>query len=414
MLCDRINTPTLIGLVFVGTAGCADAGEDPDGVIESYEEARCPLTDIKRIAAAHDHTCVIRDDGGAACWGRNFGGQLGHGARPSGPETASELARRCTMPIRVLHGWNSGSGKLRDLAVGAAYSCFQNAYELACTGPGFGDIPTTFRPLKPLSPTASFGGIGSHFCVQSGWLWDSQLNCFGNNSDHQLGYEPDSYAPDRFPHSAMLAALGFRHTCSVDYYGFVNCWGSNDSGQLGHPDDLSNGTESIVWTGTKAGGVAAGGSHSSLSTVDGAVFCFGGNENGQLGVGDQLPHPEGPVRVEGIPTPVTEIHAGLLHTCARSGGELYCWGDNSHGQLGFASPALVTTPTLVTLPEAIRTFTTGSEYTCVVGVSNQAWCFGNNSSGQLGDGTWTDRKEPTPVVVPCDSGLKWTPSYQGQ
>ena len=32
--------------------------------------------------------------------------------------------------------------------------------------------------------------------------------------------------------------------------------------------------------------------------------------------------------------PEADARGNPCHTCAAAGGALYCWGDNSHGQLG--------------------------------------------------------------------------------
>jgi alpha-tubulin suppressor-like RCC1 family protein len=46
----------------------------------------------------------------------------------------------------------------------------------------------------------------------------------------------------------------------------------------------------------------------------------------------------------------TQIATGNAHTCALAGTSVYCWGDNSVGQLGLGSPSRALTPAVVTLP----------------------------------------------------------------
>lgn len=65
----------------------------------------------------------------------------------------------------------------------------------------------------------------------------------------------------------------------------------------------------------------------------GAPYCWGANDDGQLGTG-KLGHEEQndvPTRVADLGD-VTSIETNAGTTCAVSGGELYCWGDNQLGR----------------------------------------------------------------------------------
>ena len=51
---------------------------------------------------------------------------------------------------------------------------------------------------------------------------------------------------------------------------------------------------------------------------------------------------------------VVDITARLEHTCALlNTGLVYCWGDNTNGQLGIGSTEDMYSPTLVNLPVGI-------------------------------------------------------------
>src|SRR6185295_2414383 len=96
--------------------------------------------------------------------------------------------------------------------------------------------------------------------------------------------------------------------------------------------------------------VSAGGVHTcaiqggSPPTVGGtAVYCWGNNTVGQLGtsVGLDIGNHYSPVQTCYIiifvcfgPTAVTSISAGTSHTCAVVGGAAQCWGLDYFGQLG--------------------------------------------------------------------------------
>ena len=72
--------------------------------------------------------------------------------------------------------------------------------------------------------------------------------------------------------------------------------------------------------------------------ADGQVFSWGQNSHGQLGLGKELPSQASPQRVkslEGIP--LAQVAAGGAHSFALSlSGTSFGWGSNSAGQLALS------------------------------------------------------------------------------
>lgn len=98
---------------------------------------------------------------------------------------------------------------------------------------------------------------------------------------------------------------------------------------------------------------------------------------------------------------VIDVAAGGEHSCAIVvGGDLYCWGYQAVGQLGYLTPFGASSP----LPQRVPGITgaidvaAGYSHTCVRLTDESVRCFGNGASGQLGDGT-TDIGIPTPRRV---------------
>jgi len=110
------------------------------------------------------------------------------------------------------------------------------------------------------------------------------------------------------------------------------------------------------------------------------------------------------------PSDFVEITAGDSHTCATQyGGNVYCWGNNTDGQIGTGvSDPLpgngaclslqlcvysVNTPTLVFSGKHVDA---GRRHTCAIDASGRASCWGYGGTGALGSG-FTSSGVPRPV-----------------
>jgi alpha-tubulin suppressor-like RCC1 family protein len=93
--------------------------------------------------------------------------------------------------------------------------------------------------------------------------------------------------------------------------------------------------------------VSTGGSHTCALTSDGSVWCWGDNSAGQLGTGaaGERAHSLTPVRVTSAGTSAVEIHAAWEATCIRNqDGAIWCWGSRDYGQMGDGDVGLGLSP----------------------------------------------------------------------
>ena len=109
------------------------------------------------------------------------------------------------------------------------------------------------------------------------------------------------------------------------------------------------------------------------------------------------------------------ISAGDSHTCALTDdGVAWCWGSNSHGQLGISGGhESEARPAAVNATLHYRAISAGRQHTCAIDLEGNLWCWGANDSGQLGDGTWQDRDVPGLVTLPATAVqyLRWESSF---
>jgi len=189
-------------------------------------------TNATAIAAGSDHSCLLRDSGLVACWGRNDVGQLGIG---------TTVQRRIPVPVSAL-------SRITRIVLGYSHSC-----ALRDTG---------------------------------------RMFCWGANGVGQLGDGTVTHRSVPVQVQGLTAvtdvAAGNTHSCALRNTGRVFCWGGNYHGQLG------NGTTAIrQLTPVRVVGplvvnvvqITAGSFHSCAIRPNGRAYCWGWNSYGQIGDG---------------------------------------------------------------------------------------------------------------------------------
>jgi alpha-tubulin suppressor-like RCC1 family protein len=200
-------------------------------------------------------------------------------------------------------------------------------------------------------------------------------------------------------------AAGVAHTCALTSTGTVLCWGSNEFGQLGN-GGTTNITSPVQVVGlvSSAVSIAAGSESTCALTGAGSIWCWGDNSNGQLGNGT-FTQSTVPVQVldstgNAPLTDVARIAAGQSHSCAvTNAGAALCWGNNSNGELGNGTEINSNLPVPVSgLAAGVTTIAAGSDFTCAVIADGGAQCWGDGVSGQLGNGISANSTKPSTVL----------------
>jgi len=206
--------------------------------------------------------------------------------------------------------------------------------------------------------------------------------------------------------------LGTNHSCGVASNSTLWCWGSNEKGQLGIGVGTS-GTGAKTTVPTLVGTdedwttVYGGPDHTCGVKSDKSLWCWGDNTSGQIGTGSSGGVVEEPKQV-GSDTDWFQVSLGGAHTCAtKTDRSLWCWGYNVWGQLGIGSIQSEPNPmpvnaVLDVTSEIEKDWTKvalGNHFSCATKTGGSLWCWGNGTLGEMGnDMSVAGNKNPVEVV----------------
>ena len=189
---------------------------------------------VVKVEPGATHTCILLDDGGVMCWGRDNTGQLGNGDTSDTIHTPSSNVE---LPE---------DRAATDLSVGDHHSCaLLDNGSVTCWGlNNFGQLGenTTTNRLIPVyahlptgSPAVSVS-VGPHSSCAI--LENSSVYCWGHNNYGRLGIGVTGgiYQLPMFVEGATNVvdlSLDYDHTCALSENGSISCWGRSKYGPLG-------------------------------------------------------------------------------------------------------------------------------------------------------------------------------------
>jgi alpha-tubulin suppressor-like RCC1 family protein len=282
------------------------------------------------------------------------------------------------------------------------------------------------------APAAAIVSFGEN---EFGELGTPTNNCIKHNCSHPPVWTPTAVNLPGEQGAVTDAAVGGFFTLLVSG-GRLYAFGDNRFGELGStvrndPESTlgnnANPRPALVRLPGQVGAVthvAAGAQFSLAVTASGQLYAFGDNSFGQLG--NTINEEASGAKPAANPTPtlvtlpgqrgaVKLVAAGAdFSLVVTSTDQLYAFGDNDSGQLGYPEPRQNATPRLVTLPGEQGTITqvaAGLDFSLVVTSSGQLYAFGDNNAGQLGTtvniGTFSDtsrKPNPRPALVTLPAG----------
>jgi alpha-tubulin suppressor-like RCC1 family protein len=330
-------------------------------------------------------SCGIGGDSTAYCWGDPF----------VTPGPANQ-----TIPHEV-----SSTLRFASVSIGAGHACgLTGAGIVYCWGVNTsGQLGDATRDSSAVPVRAKLElpatQVAAGFGVTCALVASGDVYCWGSNSSGQAGHIPLNAAetivtPTKVGGMSPIASIsisGF-HGCAVARSLEGYCWGMNIWATIG------DGTSGNIRNATRVAGLAfrtlsAGFDATCGATVSSGVYCWG--DRNQEG----FPYYRTP---QPLPQTIAAIGAsvGNFHRCYWSLQGVWCWGDNSFGQLGAPSASFVASPIAVTGGDRFVSASAGDEGTCALSRAGDAYCWGANAAGEVGDGTRVVRVVPTRVVDP--------------
>lgn len=351
--------------------------------------------DVVLVDAGTEHACAVVQ-GSLYCWGGNQRGRLGVGD-----------GQNRLFPTRVgtLDQWIM-------VTTGAEHSCaLREDGSVWCFGAN--DAGQIGQPVvnDVLSPSAvSLAAPATLVTTESDFtcalLADGTLYCWGENTEGMLAQD-DTYPGENQYLPVQVADYddwlsvdaGQGHGCGLRSPGTLWCWGRNSQNQLGLGDSAAVQFRVPQQTGNESDWtqVQAGQNHSCGLRAGGELWCWGDNTFGNLGTGDFDPR-SSPVRIDS--REYSQVSLDTFHTCAiDSDAQLWCWGRNVEGQLGLGDIEDRVIPTKV--PDGgWEQVAVGRFFTCAKKLDQSIWCTGENVVGQLGVGDTDRRNVFTPIELP--------------
>lgn len=382
---------------------------------------------VREIYSGQDHLIAVDHIGRLIAWGRGESGQLGLGdfKHSGAPRVISSLDGRdaegkVTVKLKQVVCGSAYSAALMDS--GKLYTWGRNAH--GQLGHGDRDSSAIPRPLESMH-RRHVHQIACGAAHMLALTTARDVFTWGSNQYGQLGHgEPGTNSP--LPKQVRVMsgldvkqlAAGENHSCVLTSFGDIYTWGRGDYGQLGHGNQLSKDTPTLLQAldqRTQASWLSVGSDFMVAVTYSGTVYSWGRNHFGQLGHGIKNDHLSRAQRLpDDICSPqiidyfspqsgdkilLCSIVCGSHHVLAISEKRdiLYAWGRGEHGQLGL-DPRDCTykaTPQVVVKVQGryLLDAACGLNHSVIVATQSatsrifQVLTWGRGSYGQLGHGS---------------------------
>ena len=257
--------------------------------------------------------------------------------------------------------------------------------------------------------TCGVANLGRGYCW--GLATDGRTAASPDSScfDVGAGLDPCILPPKRMNRPELdytTVSAGKNFGCGITTASRLYCWGNDQFGQVGNGADGAGETPSLAVTvkNERFSMVSAGAEHACALNLGGRAFCWGSDSHGQLGDHHKI-NSTTPIPIVDSLLVFSTISAGGRHTCGLTvSGTALCWGDGRKGQLGNGFVGTSDVPVLVSTGLSFVAISAGESHTCAIDVASNMHCWGADTLGQLGIGS-PAAMQLTPVLVGGGGGF---------
>jgi alpha-tubulin suppressor-like RCC1 family protein len=192
---------------------------------------------------------------------------------------------------------------------------------------------------------------------------------------------------------------GRKNVCLINFLGELYSCGDNYYGELGlnlASSGANKSTFTQIGSSTNWSDVSCGQSHCLAINLLGQLYSWGYNNYGQLGFNDIINRSS--ITQVGTDTDWETVACGMYTSFAiKTNGTLYGWGDNGSGQLGLDDAINRSTPSQIGVSSNWSKVSPGYLHTIFIDSSNYIYSCGSNVYGQLGQNDTVSRSSPIQI-----------------
>ena len=361
---------------------------------------------LKEISSGSGTTCVIASDDLLYCWGANAYGKIGDGTKVDS-----------NIPVAVNMAGALNGKTFKAISVGMMHSCaLANDDKPYCWGNGPLGAGVTGGSSLPL-PVYTYSNPTESLVVEKFSMSEDTIYVTLDNGNIYILKSDGSVVAFSDERAGILdgrvlkdIAVGSTGACAIaEDNNLGYCWGSENI--LGDGTGEASGIPVLidasgVLSGKTFKKIMVGYEYGCAIASDDLIYCWGYNTAGVLGDGSNTDSysPVAVVRAGGLSGKTfSSFAAGYQHACAlASDEEVYCWGQNTDGQLGDGTNTDSNIPVGINRSGSlngknIQSIYAGTNHNCLLNVDNSLFCWGYNQEGQLGNNSTTSSNVPVQV-----------------
>ena len=343
----------------------------------------------KSVSVGWGSTCAIKkSDETLYCWGQNDYGQIAKTVVSANTVNATP---------QLVSGI---PGRVTQVSIGAKFTCAVNSLSnLYCWGKnasgqlGNNSTTSTTSPESVTTLSRNVKSVSAGNNSTCALTLDGKVYCWGDGLNGKLGNGStnSSLIPIQvtgMSSGATQISASDDHVCAIQSGG-VKCWGNGLTGALGN--GLANESYIPVAVSGLTSGVTkiTSGYQQSCALKGSTTYCWGYNQYGTIGDGTTSQR-NTPVSLSGLATALKDINLGHGTACGiNTSNGLVCWGRNTDWQVGnnSATNDIQVTPSAVKgLTKLITSVVSTTGHSCAIAQYGRMFCWGDNTYGQIGNG----------------------------